>query len=163
MLRVKGSVSGISASGPRVAIAQRKGTRCDQILVWRPVGKGGARKSKANRLKTAFDGSDICDPSVVFAGLGRLLLAGQRIAWTSVGGGNTEEEILYTRTLRKKKAVELAFVTHAPGSINLDEQVGAIVGRGSSTSSAATIAWNEWDTCEVPGPFDDPGLRPLRS
>ena len=78
-------------------------------------------------------------------------------AWCS-RGGNTEEEILYTRTLRKKKAVELAFVTHAPDSINLDEQVGAIVGRGSSTSSAATIAWNEWDACEVPGPFDDPGF-----
>ena len=155
VLRVKGSVSGISASGPRVAIDQRLRTSCDRILLWRPVAKSGARKVKATRLETAFGGTDICEYSGAFVGLGRVVLAGQRIAWTSVGGGNTEEEILYTRTLRKKKAIELAFLTHEPGDIDLGSQVGAIAGRGSASSSAATLVWNEWDACEVPYPGDD--------
>lgn len=143
VLRVKGSVFGISASGPRVAIAQRRGS-CDQILLWRPIGKSGAARAKAKRLETASDGTDICDPGVVFAGLDSLLLAGQRVTWTSVGGGNIEEEWLYTRALRKKLPVLLATA----------EQVGAILGRGSASSSAATLVWNEWEACLVPSAGD---------
>jgi len=157
-LPVKGTVTRIAASGPRVAIGQRLGSSiapaypkgCDRIRVWRPLSKAGLqKKSKVLKWETW---SPICgaDSTPVPRQLTDLAQAGKWSVVGSIVGGNNTEGSLELRPLRSKGAgfgLDSSY-SESSDSAALGDRFRLMRAYGSASSYKGVVVWQSWITCE---------------
>jgi hypothetical protein len=137
VLSTRGEITAISADGARVAAAvQRVKKGCDRIVVW----NGATKKTTGFNLSVDCGGGQ----SVIDA-MSHLVLAGSRLAWVELSGGNSLELVLKTRTLTAKKISRVAYAANGDGAGGQVDGgwLGNLVGDGN------LIAFNSWDLCSA--------------
>jgi WD40-like Beta Propeller Repeat len=131
-LRLREPVEDLAADGNRVAYRF-----CGTIAVWRP----GARTVVSVQADHPLCGE---------ANLGfyNLALAGDRVAWASLEGGNVQYNSLVVEPLGDPAArAGVAFGFHTTGDFRGDERAGDLLGAGS------LLVFSTWAYCDSIPPF----------
>jgi hypothetical protein len=158
-LPVKGTVTRIAASGPRVAIGQSLGSSiapaypkgCDRIRVWRPLSKAGLqKKSKVLKWETLWDPICSADPGPVPPHLTDLAQAGKWSVAGSISGGNNSLGSLELRPLRSNGSgfeIDSSY-SESSDPAALGNRWRLMRAYGSASSYKGVVVWQSWITCE---------------
>src|SRR5581483_10492164 len=133
----RGDVIAIAADGPRVAIATRVDKGCDRAVVW----TAGTKLSQTFVSRTACAGA-------VFYDMPEVALAGKRVAWLAVTGGNLQDMVLESAALGKPRVSMVLFAENeagAEGGVDGD-WIGNLYGHGS------LLVFDTWRECAVVRP-----------
>ncbi len=130
IVRADGNVAAAVVPG------NRKG-RCAQIVLWRVGGKPVTIKTIDQCSNDGIGLDKVVD----------LALAGQRVAFQEMNGGNNLEMIVSTATLARPKPKLVSYVENGGGAAGdpAGQYNGDLVGHGSM------LAYATWTQCDVPG------------
>jgi hypothetical protein len=107
--KTSGPVLALAADGQRAAfIVEGRVKECTSVMVWDPAHR------RINRLQS---GGAKCESSdrLNRRGMPSVAIAGSRVAWLQLTGGNNLETIIFTATLARPKPVWLAYGAAADG------------------------------------------------
>lgn len=141
IVSIPGDVTSIAADGSRVAAAVRAGTGCDRAVVWVPA-----------LVTTQTFVSKFACSGAAFHEMPEVALAGNRVEWVAVTGGNLQDMALETAVLGKPKISVAAFAENkagAEGGVDGD-WIGDLFGDGS------LLVFDTWHECAVERPEGSP-------
>ena len=137
ILSIPGDVTSIAADGFRVAAAVRANTGCDRAVVWAP----------ALVTEQTFVSRVACS-GAAFHELPEIALAGNRVEWLAVTGGNLQDMALETAVFGKPRIRLVAFAENKAGAEGgLDgDWIGNLFGDGS------LLVFDTWHECALSRP-----------
>jgi hypothetical protein len=135
LLRTGGFVMGIAADESRVAAATTGFgvNKCSLVVAWNPIRKTNTR------IKTKV----ACETASAVNRIAEIGMAGKRIAWLEVEGGNYVDLTLRSQVLGEKKALKIADGYNGSGAAEDDSgsYVGNVFGDGN------LLVFNSWTKC----------------
>jgi WD40-like Beta Propeller Repeat len=136
-LQLRQPVEDLAADGDRVAYRF-----CGTIGVWRPGDR---------RVVSVQADHPLCDESDL--GFYNLALAGDRVAWASLRGGNIQTNTLVAETVGDQASLtEVAAGEHVTGDLRGDERAGYLLGAGP------LLVFSTWAYCDEVVPVTCPGV-----
>jgi Tol biopolymer transport system component len=137
LVELREPVQELAADGDRVAYRS-----CGTIAVWRP-GDASVVSQQVDR--------PLCGETNI--GFYSLALAGDKIAWGSLRGGNVQTNALVVETVGEPATrVDVATGYHTTGDPRGDERAGDLIGAGS------LLVFSTWAYCDEVVPATCPGL-----
>jgi hypothetical protein len=136
-LQLRQPVEDLAADGDRVAYRF-----CGTIGAWQPA---------SHEIVSVQRDHPLCDEADL--GFYNLALAGDRVAWAALEGGNFQTNTLFVETAGDRAArTEVAAGQHVTGDLRGDERAGDLLGSGS------LLVFSTWAYCDEVVPVTCPGV-----